>query len=360
MKHILDKESKSFLQFRRKDLRRELQSLENIISGRETDFVTYIEKQFGEVTDESLELLIQRMLDSLKSFKEADSIGTSWNRLSDEQIEFYECFLYCTMQAAAWVEDFSTMLIIGNFEEVRTFADIVNMAKDPDTICVKSREVLLNNEFWTEDMGTVENGFFGICNECYRLITGKSITENYSETEQNKMKAEIDAAFQAQVASYEADYLERALAMGFQSAEELAKYEQEQEEKEALEAGFETVEEYYQFLNEESMTEEDRQYVEDACLWEQELHSKQNKWLSNLLNPDRFIKKYLRYRELYFEVNFKALPLDIENMVDAFLYEQGISGYSLGDDYGMISYRLEKVQDRIRNEIRKAGNYDTK
>ncbi len=356
----IDKDSKSFLRFRKEDLEKKLEDIKNTVNGRELNFFEFMEEKFGAVTDRNLELLIEELLECLIHYKAVDGFGGDWNKVSDLQQEFYECFLYCTMQGAAWVKDFDTMLQIACFDVAHTFADIVNMAKDPNTISTKTHEVLLNNEFRCDDFGIVEDGFFGMCNECYQLITGKKIIHTYTLEEQNKMEAVLQEELNEFVDSYMESQTELAQERGFQNLEEMEAYDEAQDLKEAREAGFDNVQDYYNQLSEESMTEADYKYQEDMQAWQEELFQKQQNWLHGLLNPQKFVERYLRYRELYFQVEFQKLPTDIENMVDAYLYEQGISAFSLGEDYGMLSYRLERMQNTLRNEIRKARREDDK
>ena len=77
----------------------------------------------------------------------------------------------------------------------------------------------------------------------------------------------------------------------------------------------------------------------------------------HLPDKDKFIQMYLRFRELFFasEVTAAEMKADLEELIDIFLYEHELSSFSAGDDYGLITYNLDRMEKFLRILAGKRG-----
>lgn len=331
----IGREDVSNLSYRKEFLGEELNKIRDTVNGRGESYLPYITDENGRITDEKIEGLIYDLIDALKQYKNVRF--STGNSLAAETEELYRCFLYCTILGIAWGGNFCfETFLYGEFGQAQTFADIVNMAKDPETVSIDRRDTLYlreNDAFASWYL--LEGGFFGYADEVYYMITGHSVYDTYSDEE----KARVD--------KYKSDVLE--------DIKQSAPLEQEWLEN----MGFATMEEYDEFLEDKAEKEEiPDEELEELARQEQELEEKGNQRARELVDrmpdPDRYIRRYIRYRELYFERGHSSLPQDIEDMVDVWLYEHGVSPFSMGDAYGLVSHRLKQFPNMLKAEIRKA------
>lgn len=67
--------------------------------------------------------------------------------------------------------------------------------------------------------------------------------------------------------------------------------------------------------------------------------------ISIVFAKETLCENFYRFMWLYFDSpNRKYFVEDIKNMVDTFLCEHGMSAFSLGDDYGMINYYVDRIK----------------
>lgn len=333
MKRI-DQDGISDISLRKELLEEELAKIRDTVNGRGELYLPYITEENGEITDEKTDRLIDELMDALKHYKKLKPY--SHRPLTEEMEELYRCFLYCTIQGVAWSDNFCFgFFLFGEFEPARAFADIVNMAKDPETTAFGRRDDLLFQENGLEHWYSLRGGFFGFGDTVYQMVTGEEIYGTYSEEE----KIRVDE---------------------WKRAEEIRekKINDELALEEARREGFATADEYFDYyaaMEDYMLDDEDwDDILREEEVRQEEVRQKEIALVKRMSNPDRYIRQYLRYRDLYFETEHDELPADIEHMVDIWLYERGLSAFSLGEAYGLVSHKVKQFPGMLKSEIRKA------
>lgn len=78
---------------------------------------------------------------------------------------------------------------------------------------------------------------------------------------------------------------------------------------------------------------------------------------SRFVASDKELKKHFNeFLQLYYDHKHESFYSDVANMVEAYLIEHKLSAFSLGDDYGLIVYQLNKACKRISAEIERVSN----
>ncbi len=332
-----------FLKYRRKTFSRMLEEITNLVSGRGSSLLPFIADEEGNITDARTDALINELLDGLKRYNEQVGVYEPFGH-SPELREFYACFLYCAIRGIADIEnaDIDDYIMV---RPVTRFEDILKMTRDPQTLAVRSVSALREQELDARYTHYVQTGFFGCCDLAYEMLTGASVAEEFSAEE----RAE-------HIAPDKRMYQQLAEAGGFGSAEE---YVEDMLMEDAKAEGFDSVEEYEQYCSElaegNEISEEEMEDIEAELEYCRQAQESRERWKQGMSSGEEFIRRYRRYRELYFSVERGRMVTDMENMIDAFLYEHKLSAFSLEEKYGMISYRLETMQSVLKNELRKAG-----
>lgn len=316
-----DKEKREFLSFRKKSFDNKIKDLVALIDGTDSVLLPFIADEEQNIVEEKLDSFISELLSCIKLDK-ADEEDV-------KRYEFYECFLYCTIRSfinekREGMDEYEEYIMM---YPVLKFRDILDMVRDPLTYDVKSKEALIQMEYDAYQLCSRKTGLFNICDYSYKVLCGEDIMNTYSEEEKAGLVGPYDdipwKEFESDPSSYEGDY-----------------------------DSTNTDENYEAYLD---ANPEERELEE----WFDEYHgmvkSRRENWKANITSPEKFISKYMRYRELYFEVGRYRMVSDIENMIDTFLYNHKLSAFSLGDEYGKITYRLDSVKKVLENEMRKAG-----
>lgn len=325
-----------------------LDVLRDTIMGRDNSFLPFITDENGKVTEERMETFVKELSDGVFKSK---MYGVITNK---KFIEMCECFLYCTLQGIAEYDDECRRVERAN----STFSDIVKIARHKNNLLFNDRETIQKYEFDTNyhdasewDMMVVMNqfqhgGFLRCSDIAYRLLTGKGITSTFSEEDYNRY--------------YDADELERAQIYGFDTVEEYRQWDAEGDE-------FENSDEYMRWVIEDNENMDPRQKELNemqAELWESEraLSEQLNaEWCSTVVSPEKFAEKYLRYRELFFEMDMEYkyhLFEYIEFMVDYFLYTHDMSALSDNKNAASTDHRIEKLCMVVRQSIKGAAGND--
>lgn len=93
---------------------------------------------------------------------------------------------------------------------------------------------------------------------------------------------------------------------------------------------------------------------ERRVLEESEYSSKcSERWVNQAGNPDTFIKNYVTFRRLYFDIEHPGFAEIVEKMIDIYLYEQEIAPISYGREYGIIDNEIRHTASRLRHEVRR-------
>lgn len=332
----LTKETADFMDFRLETFNERLKEISNIVTGRNTELATYISDEDGKISDERIDGLISDLIEGLINYDQQLYSHLIYT-LPEETRELYECFLYCTIQGVAHMK-YVDILQHTEVERVTTFSDILDILNNSFTY--RDRSELLYIEQLGYPVATGDTGFFRCCDVAYEILTDSNIMNVFSDEE-----AEIVTEMRGKQRSMEVyddyddedddDYEKRFAREQLSQAPPLT-------EEELFNRFYGIHDEYEEQISDYEQEE-----------WEK-VTASHNAWKSTVVDPDKFIARYKRYRELYFTINHTKMRDDIEKMIDVFLYEHGLSAFSMGERYGMITYRTERYRNAISSEIRKA------
>lgn len=333
----LNSEAADIMDFRHQTFDKQLKEINDIITGRNTALSAYIADENGNTSDERINSLISDMLDGLINYKK-QVYGSLPYSLPEETRELYECFLYCAIQGVAYMKynDFLPYTVV---RQVETFSDILDILHHSFTY--KDRRGLLSIEQLGYPVETGDKGFFRTCDVAYEILTGSDIMVALTDEEAeivSDVRSKQQAALQAR-GNYDEDEEEDYFK---QVERELLAQKPQLTDEEMLERL-----EGYDPETAPKIPDDEQELIDRAA-------ASQRQWKAAVAAPEKFIAKYLRYRELFFNIDHSKMRDDIEKMIDVFLYEQGMAAFALGDRYVMLTYRAERFCKALKAEIRKA------
>ena len=88
--------------------------------------------------------------------------------------------------------------------------------------------------------------------------------------------------------------------------------------------------------------------------WEEYLYYIYPAWEryeKRLPDAEKFEKAYFTFKHLVFEIDKDRMKTNIADMVDIYLFEQGISSLSFGDAYGLLDDSLDRKVKHLSHEI---------
>lgn len=94
----------------------------------------------------------------------------------------------------------------------------------------------------------------------------------------------------------------------------------------------------------------------DFVQWQQYIYYVYPSWSNfekRLPDYKSFLKYYNDYKHLIFEIDRNRFRINICDMVDIYLFEQGISPLSFGDEYGLIDNSMDRKVKHLQNEIKR-------
>lgn len=335
----LNKETAEILDFRQETFEQKLKEINDIITGRNTELTAFISDENGSISDERIIQLISELINGLTNYYE-QLYGDLSYKPSDKTRELYECFLYCSIQGMALVD--VDILQYTMVKKATTFSDIIDMLHHCDTY--KDRHALLYIEQLGYPIASSCKGFFNNCDLAYEILTDSNIMTAFTD-EENKLVQDMYEKQQS-AGSNNSDYYDYENDDNDDYYKQVAK--QQLDEKPEPTAD-ELWEQLYGIHDEDEIL-----IPADELEYCEKVKSSQEEWKNSVVAPEKFIAKYLRYRELYFSIDHSRMREDIEKMIDIFLFERGLSTFSLGDKYAMIAYRTERHIELLSAEIRKA------
>lgn len=317
-----------------------LNALRDTIMGRNNSFLPFITDNSGRVTNEKLDLFIKELSDGV--FQS----GMKGIIRNPEFIEACECFLYCTIQGIAEYDNRSGCVIRGSSE----FSDIVSIARHKNNLLFLHKDFVQESEYdtegdddpWVRSKGFFnkfqQGGFLRSCDIAFWLLTGKYITSTFDEKDIQRC--------------YYKSELEQARMNGFDTIEAYELWLAEIEETE-------NSDEVQAISDECSEADPER----DAFFERIQAYSKKinDEWCSNVVSPEKFVERYLRYRELFFRMDpehKERLFEYIEGIVDYFLYDHNMSALSEVSNAAMTDRRIEKLCTVVKQSIKGAVKND--
>lgn len=308
------------VEYRREFLRNELEKIYAVSSGRAVKLTEFISDENGDVTEERIEILIEQLLACLGNCRE------SWNNpLDSKEEEFYHDFLYCMIQGVA-SRDYL------DFKAVADFSDIVKIAEQTADNPYEDKKSFLTREYDLSDHDLWcridKTGFFEITAYAYYLLTGKYISETFTDEE-------------------------KSLVSDFANSKQAS--------LDACITDLDDDDESYSYDSEGNVVDSDGNIVisvaglmadEEEISWEIERQAAAEKteqeWKASVINPDKFVASYMNTRRLYTEISVQNMKRDVENMIDIFLCENRLSVLSDETAHADTVYRIRKTANTIR------------
>lgn len=129
----------------------------------------------------------------------------------------------------------------------------------------------------------------------------------------------------------------------------------EREENERIDEELEALDETETYADSKALsnTPPERIRQREQSKSEDEFIAVKAAWINKIVfDRNTLCGHFYRFMQLFFDCpDRRYFVEDIENMVDTFLFEHGISAFSLGDDYVMVNFYVDKMTDRIEREI---------
>lgn len=331
------------IKYRRDRLEGEFDRIRKEMDGYSRIVYSYIEDDNEMIDQGKLDEMIDDMIDALDRYLEMSGLAP----VSDEQKEWYRSYLYCVISCP----DIDTMWLFPEYIESRTFEDIIKLA-DIDPKLQDMKEFIWNeNHEWKYEDDT-QNDILFFLKHSYCELTGKDINETYTD-EQKEIYAKLKPAFALSVEEREPG----------SDIEELAEELDEAMGSECEEAAGSNIvlEEGYN----DPAPDEDEIPIEVRAEWALEREAEEqrmfeyklesmNRWRFHVGDEKRYEEEYLKFRKLFFTADLSRMSDDMRYLIDAYLYEKGISVYSLGDNYGLVDDAIRATSARIRQAVLRA------
>ena len=382
-------------------LNERLQSVNELITGRSAFLADFINGQDGKNSEEKTDAFISELIDCFKRRRKLEKRRA----LERNTEEMYRAFLYLAIHGLVdkRIRKLSGFTVLS---EAESFADVIGFAEDlepsgigdyRDFLIADLDSFISRYNLYKVDRIIPVQGTFGIlmyvmrdCMESFvlrglprskQVLLCKEYAERVglSETKKNMLiEAVMDELYSDPDADGYFEYLDSLIAADRETQRKL--YEEEVSDgsfsgtfEEYLELGGPDPDEYEKELEEreaiadavaslgEEQTYKDseklRGYTDEEI--EEQLSRKMSddnwdnsvRWLNALPDTERYCAAYKKFAELYFENDHSGLAGDIEDMIDAFLFEHRLSAFSFGDDYLMINYYFDQFRSRVESEL---------
>lgn len=316
---------------RRTMLENRLHEMNNRILGRDNSFLPFISNKSGKVSERKIAIFINELMNGVLDRYEHEKYK-----------EMCRCFLYCTIKGIAEYNECEKYPV----RNACYFSDIADMAQHKNNLHLTDMDTLYDYEYRASMYDSVpgertywsefnDGGFFRNSDLAFLLLTGKHIVSSFLEEKYREISHAIE--------------LENAKANGFDTVEEYQEY--------LGRSSLSIMEESDRLSSEELPEDTDYVSIDD---WEEnntdtitKQTEKIKEWVQSFSSPDTFVQKYLRFRELFFELGMYYrchLFEDILLMTDVFLYEHGLSCLSENDSFAMIYYRTSKLCAAVKHE----------
>ena len=377
----ITKSQNELMYYRQAILNDRLRMLNNLINGRNSSFYPFIEDKDGKASEKKVDKLISDLLKSLEHHFQFSGRGS----LNDDTAEMYRCFLYCAMFGLKYKEN-PKFPSVSDRTFPKTFADITEFAESIESSGCKSYGDFLMLEYSLyRDNFKESSYFFDRMSESIRMLGMSFVKElpsevqkklcmdyakenNISEEENEYYISDAEGVFESEefLKWEEERYAAAESEWEHEDMEELERHQEEEflkmwQEAEKVAAALEALPEGASYEDNEFL----RNYTEEQIvniMAEYDFYNDSGDaealahWRENRVNAARFFDSYNRFAELYFTINHDNMVNDIINMTDTFLFENQLSAFSFGEDYGIINHQLEKMCNQIKNEIKRSRN----
>ncbi|SEQ98509.1 hypothetical protein SAMN02910369_02811 [Lachnospiraceae bacterium NE2001] len=338
--------------YRRNELEKNLDEIRATISGRTCQFRDYIETD-GKIDAKKTERFIQDIIKAYQEFLdndekfENDKTCVTKGKLK----KLLHHYLYITIVGPKNEYEYTlnTFLPYCFFNNKnKYFDDLLSLSNE--LITYKNLKDLYFDEqyYIKEESGYEAGSYIDYLNNLFQSVTEKTILETYKlpkeiwdENNIIKLNNEDTVASENDVYNENSDrdiFKDNILApLADEESEELPL-----DNEDVIELP-EPSPEYYE-------EQEKILLAEFAEVQETESETLEE-WKASVPDPIKFCDIYIEFRNLFFDNALSSFTKNwkdnVTNMIDAFLYKEGLSLYSLGDDYGMIAKHIHITAKKI-------------
>lgn len=389
MVHKITENQRNKMRYRRMVIQDKLKEIERLVTGRAESFLPLISDKNGRVSKEKTKRFISEMLGAFRRYIEFHPR----RKLREETLEMYESFLYCAVMSLGIERSRRDREVIHRSAS-SVFEDIVRRAENVEIVGCGSYDRYLADCFCAyqnacdrrderqreiqndpnpafrnavADLGstlpeTDSDFFIGVKSsleflgyppfmECFTDETLRALRKGYKQNEELS-ESETEKKTGKSLSSIpiaEYDYEEDA------KYAYLMEFAQKLDRNEQIDEAIDSLPEHETYADDKALgsftPEEIRKREQDKA--DDELLAVRAEWEQLIIyDKETLYQSFQRFLRLYFDSpDRRYFVEDIENMVDTFLYENGLSAFSLGDDYGMINYYIDRMTSRIKREI---------
>lgn len=352
-KRIYDKKAIYTVDFRKKNLENEFDRIRNILSGYYEFVYPFIENGKGVIESAKIDTVITDMIDALDRYIEV----SGEKKLTKPQREWYRSYLYCVMVSP----DIYTEWLAPEYGYARKFGDIIELADINPALQDPYEFIWYENHEWDDEDDTQRDIFFYMAHS-YRCLMDKELTEIYTNREKSIYK-KLLPSFEWGVNSrrYDMDLLTQ-IDMRMAEAEEAddaddepkpcIKYDPSEEDDYA---GYDLGPKSEPLYEEEYEPDPEIVLQTMMDLEEEDNHRFEvamgtiTKWCSHIGDKDKFEEEYRNFRRLFFKADMSRMKSDMQHMVDAFMYESGISAFSLENNYGLVDKAIRSAETSVKS-----------
>lgn len=338
-----------FYERRKNDMKNALAGIEDEIAGRNESFREKVTED-GRLVNKKIDAFISDMLGNYKAYREY-KIQEPLNR---SQEDLYRTFLYCAIVGYSWrssLDDF------GGYYIPESYTDIKKMAELLQRYPMKKRRDLKEWISYQEDGYDIDppatDDFWPLMEDILSELDPEEIRKRREREEKEKKereKREKQAAERAQPENK--DDKKKPIRITLQPDADDEEDGLSPEDAEAQRLKYEEDLDWYEQMPDmdpysDPITDH---YLEFAL-------PQYEAWKAQLPKRNLICERYKKFKDLYFDdksIDKSCIAGDIIEMIDAYLYEQGISPFSLDDSFGLVMDKLNKAGDMMKLTVKRA------
>ena len=316
---IIPHEGQDFVWDNQSFLKSELNKIYDLITGRSTPIAPFITTKDGKKSERKIWSLINRIveccrIDNEKMRYSSDDVKERCERQNKIEKEFYRCYLYCAINGIAVIKE-------NDFRPIETFGDLIdNIPASTDYREILELDFILSKNFELFHYNQGYDGFYSTMFCAYRLLTGKMITEDFTDKDWEIISDLVKEREQDELENME------------QSAEWEREIRTNDDGTYMSDEEFEDIFRYEQEHMPEPTPEEEKYYKDEKILIERSKAAR-DKWLSSMTNPEKFLQCYRKLRKLIRDGKIKDKIEDfndgivnhIREMIECFICANGFS-----------------------------------
>lgn len=322
------------IEFRKKKYKELIESLDEVISGRDTSVLAFINRDGERYSTSKLDSFVGELVSAMDEYgrrsgrwiKGPEAAADDEVCMPKEFKIFVTDYLFCIMRLMISDMDWVGDMFIWPFKD--TFQQLVSHSRQVRSFALRSEQEKYM-ELWEETYYGARGGMFDLFTLAYESLTGANIKETLTPV----MESGIEKNCFAQQEQYE-KWIDEALD-NLMSDEEIS---------EAL----------HELAEEETYFDEN--YFDEET--QRRYRKSEENFRKSFVDKDVFCERYIKLREMVYTTElgypFKIFDELVEGMIDVFLCRRGVSLYVNVDkfikSYTVLKKQLIRISD-IREEV---------